>query len=47
MQDYCFDVLNLLISIVRELANDGDYESSHCRDEELHFFAPVAEVAKN
>ena len=45
--DDIFDALQLLISVVRELANDGDYESSHCRDEKLHFFAPVAEIAKN
>ena len=43
----CFYALNLLISIVRKLANDGDHESPHCRDEELHFLTPVAEVAKN
>ena len=40
--DDIFDVLQLLISVVRELANDGDHEGAHRWDQKLHLLAPVA-----
>ena len=41
------DVCNLLIRVVGELANDSHQECAHCRNQELHLFAPISDVFKH